>query len=81
MAEVTINNARVTLTTEQILSAIEQLSPEEREKIRRRLGREGWRQDMQQLLDGIRGRLDEHPVTEEQIDREVSAARAARRAR
>ena len=81
MAEVTINNARVTLTTEQILSAIDQLSPEERERILRRLSRDGWRQEMQQLLDAIRARLDEHPVSEEQISQEVSAVRAARRAR
>jgi hypothetical protein len=81
MAEVTIRNARVTLSADQILSAIEQLSGEERDRIRRELGREEWRQGLQQLLDGIRARLDDSPVSEEEIAKEVRAVRAARRAR
>jgi hypothetical protein len=81
MAEVTIRNARVTLSADQILSAIEQLSAEERDRIRRELGREEWRQGLQQLLDGIRARLDDSPVSEEEIAKEVRAVRAARRAR
>ncbi|HIC94554.1 MAG TPA: hypothetical protein EYP09_09950 [Anaerolineae bacterium] len=81
MSRVILNNVRVELTAEQILAVVRQLPPKEREKIRHELEAEEWKRDFEALLARIHARVDQSPISEEEIDREVQAVREARRAR
>ena len=81
MSQVMLNNVRVELTMEQILAVLRQLPPREREKVRRELEAEEWRREFKELLARIHARVDQSPISEEEIDREVRVVREARRAR
>lgn len=81
MSQVMLNNVQVELTTEQILAVLRQLPLEEREKVRCELEAEGWKREFKELLARIHARVDQSPVSKEEIDKEVQVVREARRAR
>ena len=81
MSQVLLDKVRVELTSDQIIAALRQLPPGERERVRRALDSEQWRQQFEQLLSRFQARAKKHPVLEEEILKEVHVVRAERRAR
>jgi uncharacterized OsmC-like protein len=81
MSQVMLNNVWMELTAEHILAVLRQMPPEAREKVRCELEAEEWKREFKELLARIHARVDQSPVSEEEIDREVRVVREARRAR
>jgi hypothetical protein len=77
MAAVIIDQVKVHLTVEQLLSIIQQLSPEDKERIRKELAAEPWENRLDALLRGVRSRVEENEIQEEEIIAEVESVRAA----
>lgn len=74
MTTVTIPGAEVRLTVEQLIDAFKRLPAEEQQKVRDELAY-AWRQEMRQLLAEARERFAQDPMTEEEINAEVDAAK------
>jgi hypothetical protein len=81
MSQVMLSNVWVELTTEQILTVLRQLPSKEREKVRCELEAEEWKREFKELLARIHARVDQSPVSDEEIYKEVQVVREARRAR
>jgi len=81
MSQVILNNVWMDLTAEHILAVLRQMPPEERERVRCELEAEEWKREFKGLLARIHARVDQSPVSEEEIDQEVQAVREVRRAR
>lgn len=81
MNTVVIRQAEVRVPLEQLLEALRQLSPADREIVRREINRDAWRVRFREALDDIRTRAAQHPLTDAEIDAEVEAVRAERYAR
>jgi len=81
MSQVMLNNVWMELTAEQILTVLRQLPPKEREKVRCELEAEEWKREFRELLARTHARVDQSPVSDEEIDKEVQVVREERRAR
>lgn len=81
MSQIMLNQVRVELTREQIIAAVRQLPPRDREHIRRALDSEQWRREFEQLLGRIQVRVKKRPISDNEIFEEVRLVRAERRAR
>ena len=74
MEKVIAQEVELNLTLDQILALVRQLQPQEREIVRRTL-MPSWEQRLEGLLARVWTRLDESPLSEEDIDAEVTLAR------
>jgi hypothetical protein len=81
MSQVMLNNVWVELTAEHILAVLRQMPLEEREKVRCGLETEDWKREFKELLARIHAGVEQSPISEQEIDKEVQAVRGARRAR
>jgi len=81
VSQILLHQVRVELTREQIIAAVRQLSPRDREHIRRVLDSEQWRREFEQLLERIQVRVKKHPISDDEILEEVRLVRAERHAR
>ena len=77
MGKVVTQETDLNLTLDQILALVRQLQPQERELVRRTL-MPSWEQRLEGLLARVWTRLDEAPLSEEDIDAEVTRARRTR---
>ncbi len=77
MAAVVIDQVKVHLTMEQLLSAIQQLSPEDKDRIRKELASEPWENRLDALLSSVRSRMGKNEIQEEEIIAEVESVRTA----
>jgi hypothetical protein len=80
MPRVLAERVEVVLSVDQLLSAIRQLGPDERDIIRGELASD-WSQRLDRLLSQVWTRVEREPITDTEIEREVEAARTARHAR
>jgi hypothetical protein len=62
---------------EQLLSVLQQLSPEDKERIRKELASEPWENRLDALLRGVRSRVERNEIQEEEITAEVESVRTA----
>jgi hypothetical protein len=74
MVKVVAQEVELNLTLDQILALVRQLQPQEREIIRRTL-MPSWEQRLEGLLARVWTRVDESPLSEEDVDAEVTLAR------
>ncbi len=74
MIKVIAQEVELNLTFDQVLALMGQLQPQEREIVRRTL-MPSWEQRLEGLLARVWSRLDESPLSEEDIDAEVTFAR------
>lgn len=65
----------VTATKEQVLKLVRQLPPNEREALFEQLHKEFLIQRWDSLLKKIDKRKERHPITDEEIEKEVTCAR------
>lgn len=77
MVKVIAQEVELNLTLDQILAVVRQLQPQEREIVRRALT-PAWERRLTALLARVWARLDAAPLSEEEIDAEVTQARRAR---
>lgn len=77
MPKVMAKEVEVELSLDDLLAAIRQLEPEEQEIVRRELELRPWSQRLDDLLARIWARVEQHPISEEEVNAEVEAARAA----
>jgi len=77
MPRVLAERVEVELSVDQLLSAIRQLGPEEREIIRNELASD-WSQRLDRLLNQVWTRVEQDPIADEEIEIEVEAVRTAR---
>jgi len=80
MPRVLAERVEVELSVDQLLSAIRQLGPEERDIIRDELASD-WSQRLDRLLSQVWTRVEQEPIADAEIEREVEAVRTARYAR
>jgi hypothetical protein len=62
---------------EQLLSVLQQLSPEDKERIRKELASEPWENRLDALLRSVRSRVEKNEIQEEEIIAEVESVRTA----
>lgn len=74
MTTVTIPGTQVEVTVEQLIGALKQLPAEDQQKVRDSLAY-AWRQEMRLLLAEARERFAQDPMTEEEINAELNAAK------
>ena len=77
MPTIVIEQAEVRFTLEQLLAVLRQLTPEERELVRRELSPAGWEGRLDQLLTRVRARVEEDPLSDQELADEVESARDA----
>ncbi len=77
MAKVLVHNQEVELTLAQIIEAIRQLKPEEKNVVRRALNERSWSQRVDDLLARVWARVEESPLSEADINAEAEAVRQA----
>lgn len=77
MPTIVIEQAEVRFTLEQLLAVLRQLTPEERELVRRELTPEDWQGRLDQLLTRVRARVEQSPMSERELTDEVESARDA----
>lgn len=75
MTTIVIEQAEVRLTPQQLVTALQQLSPEELENVFRQLDSPSWQARFDELLTRVRQRADQNPITGDEIDAEVESAR------
>ncbi len=75
MSTVVIEQAKIQLTVEQLIDAIRQLPPAEQELVRRAIDDTNWQDHFRSILDEIDRRVAATPISEDEIHREVEAAR------
>ncbi len=75
MSTVVIQQAKVQLTVEQLIDAIRQLPPAEQELVRRAIDDADWQDRFRSILAEIDRRVAATPISEDEIQREVEAAR------
>lgn len=78
MPKVIAQNVELELSLEQILALIRQLTPEEKEIIRRAIEPAPWHQRLEALLDRVWARVESTPISEEEVNAEVEFARTTR---
>ncbi len=74
MIKVVAQEVELNLTFDQVLALMGQLQPQEREIVRRTLT-PSWEQRLDTLLARVWSRVDQAPLSEEDIDAEVAQAR------
>jgi hypothetical protein len=83
MAHVMVRNQEIELTIAQIIDAIRQLKPEERNMVRRALDDRAWSERTNELLARVWSKVQDAPLTEAEVNAEVETVRqslyAARR--
>jgi hypothetical protein len=77
MPQVITQRIELELTLDQILAIVRQLKPREREIVRRAIESPPWSQRLDALLARVWSRVECYPITEEEVDAEVEAARTA----
>jgi hypothetical protein len=71
-----VESAKIELNLEQLVRAVEALSPTERQIIRRALD-QNWTERLEELLTRVYARFQAEPMDEEELDSEIEAARDA----
>ena len=69
------------LSTDQLYDLVNQMKPEEQKELVRRLDELVWGERFDALLGRLDNRLEEHPISEPEILREVEAVREERYAK
>jgi hypothetical protein len=77
MARVIVQSQEVELTLPQILEAVRQLRPEEKSIVRRALNDRSWSERTDDLLARVWVRVQQSPITDEEINAEVETVRQA----
>ena len=67
----------IQLSTDQLYDLVRQVSPEERKKLIRRLDELAWGERFDGLLRSLDEKLEKHPISEDEVVREVEAVREA----
>ena len=75
MPKVVVREVELELSINEILSAVRQLSPEERELVRQVVEPAPWDQRLEALLSRVWARLEQHPISDEEIDAEIELVR------
>lgn len=78
MSQATARRIELDLTLDQVLSIVRQLGPQEQEAVRRAVEPPPWSQRLDALLARVWDRVERCPITEEEVDAEVTLARATR---
>lgn len=78
MPTIIIDRVEVLLTLEQLINAVRQLSPEDRERMRRELASPVGLESLETLIQRIRDRAEQSPLSEQEINTEVEVVRDAR---
>lgn len=76
MTTIVIDQVQVQLTPQQLASALRQLSADELESVLRQLELPSWEQRLDSLLARVRERAIQYPLSDQEIDTEIEAARA-----
>lgn len=76
MTTIVIDQVQVQLTPQQLANALRQLSPNELEGVLRELEQPAWGERLDSLLARVRQRAAQNPLTDQEIETEVEAARA-----
>jgi hypothetical protein len=74
MTTIVIEQAEVRLTPQQLVTAL-QLSPDELENVFRQLELPSWQARLDALLERVRQRAIQNPISDDEIDAEVNTAR------
>lgn len=77
MSTVIVKQAEVRLTMEQLVAALQQLSPEEREQVRRELVLMPWEERLDSLLARVRAQVDQDPISDEDLNADIDSTRDA----
>lgn len=75
MTTIVIEQAQVRLTQQQLVTALQQLEPDELENIFRQLDLPMWQARLDALLERVRERAAQNPIGDQEIEAEVEAAR------
>jgi hypothetical protein len=75
MTTIVIEQAEVRLTPQQLVTALQQLSPDELENVFRQLELPSWQARLDALLERVRQRAIQNPISDDEIDAEVNTAR------
>ncbi len=75
-----VESAKIESNLEQLVRAVEALSPAERQIVRRALD-QNWTERLEELLTRVYARFQAEPMDEEELDSEIEAARDAYHAR
>jgi len=77
MPKVIAQQIELELSLDQILALVRQLEPEEQELVRQAIEPRPWRERLEALLARVWARVEQFPISEEEIDVEVERARTA----
>jgi hypothetical protein len=71
-----VENTKIELTLDQLIDAVQLLSPRERQIVRRALD-EDWAAELDDLLARVHARFQADPMDDDELDAEIEAARDA----
>ena len=71
-----VENTKIELTLDQLIDAVQLLSPPERQIVRRALD-EDWAAELDDLLARVHARFQAGPMDDDELDAEIEAARDA----
>jgi hypothetical protein len=71
-----VENAKIELTLDQLINAVQLLSPSERQIVRRALDQD-WAAEFDDLLARVYARFQADPMDDDELDAEIEAARDA----
>jgi len=77
MPKVRVEQVELELTLDQVLAIVRQLKPEEQELVRQAIESRPWHERLEALLARVWARVDQFPISEEEVDAEVERARMA----
>ncbi len=69
------------LTLDDLIQALRQLTPAEREIVRHEVNKQTWQTQFRQILASIQAQMIESEMSEAEIEAEIEAARSERYAR
>jgi len=75
-----VESAKIELNLEQLIRAVEALSPAERQIVHRALD-QNWTERLEELLTRVYARFQAEPMDDKELDAEIEAARDTYHAR
>lgn len=75
MIRMIVKNQEIELTLPQFLDALRQLKPEEKNIVRRALDTRPWSARLDDLLARVWAKVEQSPLSDEEIDAEVESVR------